>query len=220
MVALIELGHPIHDGMSAYPGLPDARVRQVLSHADSRARYDGRAEFCLTALELACNTGTYLDSPWHRHPDAPDVADLPLRSVAALPGVVVDPVGPGRPVDIEVDERSRGAAVLVRTGWSERWGTPDYWTRGPCLSEAAVTALVAARPALVGVDFANVDDLDDASRQAHTRLLGTGIVVVEHMTGLHQLPPHGFTLHCAPLAVHGAASVPVRPYAVLGDETC
>lgn len=218
MPTLIDLGHRIADGTAAYPGLPAARVRPLLTHEQSRTRYEGQAEFCLTAVELAGNTGTYLDSPWHRHPAAPDVAGIPLAAVAALPGIVVEGTaeGTGRAVGLALDREAVAAgAVLVRTGWDARWSTAAYWTDGPYLGERAVEALLAARPALVGVDFANVDDTGDPARPAHTRLLDAGIVIVENLTGLDRLPSAGFAFHCAPLAVHGAASIPVRPYAQL-----
>lgn len=217
---LVDLAHPLRDGMAAYPGLPPARVRAVMTHEGSRDGYAGQAEFCLTEVAFASNTGTYLDSPWHRYPDGPDIGALPLEAVAALPGVALDGVADGSgavSLDGAVEAGgTRGAlaghAVLVRTGWDARWGTDAYW-RGPHLSAATVELLVEARPALVGVDFANVDDTTDPARPAHTALLGAGVLVVEHLTGLSRLPGRGFRFHCVPLAVHGAASMPVRPYA-------
>lgn len=213
---LIDLAHPLRDGMAAYLGMPPARVRTVMTHEGSRADYGGQAEFCLTEVAFASNTGTYLDSPWHRYPDGPDIGALPLEAVAALPGVVLDGItDDSGAVVLARTPAARslaGHAALVRTGWDDQWGSDRYW-RGPHLSRAAVDQLVAAQPALVGVDFANVDDTADLARPAHTRLLGAGVLVVEHLTRLDQLPDHGFQLHCVPLAVHGAASMPVRPYA-------
>lgn len=218
---LIDLAHPIRDGMGAYPGLPVARVQTVMTHESSRDSYAGQAEFCLTEVAFASNTGTYLDSPWHRYADAPDIGALPLEAVAALPGVVLDALVedsdavsfPGEPSPRSL----AGHAVLVRTGWDAQWGRDSYW-RGPHLSAAAIDLLVAARPALVGVDFANVDDTEDPARPAHSRLLGAGVLVVEHLTRLDRLPADGFRFHCVPLAVQGAASMPVRPYAELSPQ--
>lgn len=213
---LVDLAHPLRDGMAAYPGLPAARVRPVMTHEASRGSYGGHAEFCLTEVAFASNTATYLDSPWHRYRDAPDIGALPLEAVAALPGVVLDAVVEESDAVSLPGIASVGAlaghAVLVRTGWDAHWATDAYW-HGPHLSETAVEALVEARPALVGVDFANVDDTTDPARPAHSRLLEVGVLVVEHLTRLDQLPADGFRFHCVPLAVHGAASMPVRPYA-------
>ena len=218
MSKLIDLGHVISDGMRAYPGLPPARVSQLLTHEASRPHYEHRAEFSLTKLEIAGNTGTYLDSPWHRHADRFEISTIPIERVACLPGVVIDsnPTAQGRDIDLEfAPEVVGGAAVLIRTGWSRHWGSERYWLEGPYISTGFIDRLVEARPALIGVDFSNVDDPADPERPAHTRLLDAEILIVEHMCHLERLPVGDFTFHCAPLRVKGAASIPVRPYAVL-----
>ena len=162
-MTLIDLSHPIEDGMAAYPGLPPVRIFAILDHDASRERYEGKAEFLLGGAELAGNTGTYLDAPFHRFREREDLARLPLETVAGLPGLVVDPAGPGRAVSLEgVDEASlRGRAVLVRTGWDARWGSEEYWSGAPFLPETVVERLVAAGVQLVGVDFGNVDNTAD-----------------------------------------------------------
>jgi kynurenine formamidase len=165
-MTLIDLSYPIEDGMAAYPGLPPVRIFAILDHDASRERYEGQAEFLLGGAELAGNTGTYLDAPFHRFRDREDLARLPLETVVGLPGLIVDPAEPGRAVSLEgVDERSlRGRAVLVRTGWDARWGSEEYWSDAPFLPETVVERLVAAGVQLVGVDFGNVDDTADLSR--------------------------------------------------------
>lgn len=218
---IIDLSHPIRDGMPAYPGLPPARVSQLLSHDESRARYEDRAEFALSRIDIATNTATYLDSPWHRHVDSYDIGSIPLDRVANLRGLVVD-AAPQRKRDgliIVLDKKTvAGAALLIRTGWSERWGTEAYWTDGPYLAPQTVESIVAAQPSVVGVDCSNVDDTRDPERPVHTSLLGADILVVEHLTNLAAVSGP-FHFHCAPLQVEGAASMPVRAYAVTeGDE--
>lgn len=218
MRTLIDLGHRIYDGMEAYPGLPPARVSSLLTHEASREHYDHRAEFALTRVDIAGNTGTYLDSPWHRHQGGFDIAEIPLDRVADLPGVVVDavPRKSGMAVDVDIETAgARRAALLIRTGWSRRWGSDEYWSEGPYLSNDAVDRIVEAQPSVVGVDFSNVDDTADPGRPAHTRLLDAEILIVEHLCNLDRVPENGFRFHCAPLLVEGAASIPVRPYALI-----
>ncbi|MFA9431061.1 cyclase family protein [Egicoccus sp. AB-alg2] len=217
-VTVIDLSHPIHDGMPGYPGLPGPRVGLHLSHAESRSRYDDRAEFAIGRLELVGNTGTYLDSPFHRDPDGPDVSRLPLDRLVELPTLVLDAreaAAGGRDLDLALPDPERlvGTAVLVRTDWDRRWGREDYWEPGPFLGGELVARLVAARPAVVGVDFWNVDDTADPTRPAHTHLLRAGIVVVEHLCHLADLPA-GATTSFVPLAVQGAPSLPIRAFAV------
>jgi arylformamidase len=215
---LVDLSHPLRSGMPTYPGLPAPRIEPLISHAASRGTYGGHAEFEITRLFLAGNSGTYLDSPYHRDPGAPDLAELPLEVTTALPGLCVDgrPTTDQRALEIEVaDAELRGHAVLVRTGWDARWGRAAYWEPGPYLAGSLVDRLVAAGAVLVGIDAWNVDDPRDPVRPAHTRLLRAGIPIVEHLTGLGGLPRTGFRFTAAPIAIHGAASIPVRAYAEL-----
>jgi arylformamidase len=201
MGRFVELNHVLEDGMPAYPGLPAPVFGAHLTHEDSRSHYQGRAEFYLGRVEMPCNVGTYLDVPFHRYPERADLAGVPLESVAGLPGLALDavPSGDGRAVTVEpAGADPAGRAVLVRTGWDRRWGTDRYWEPGPFLSEAALDLLVESRPALVGVDFWNVDDTADPERPAHTRLLGAGILIVEHLCGLGALPEAGFRFSAVP----------------------
>jgi len=125
----VELNHELTDGMAVFPGLPSPRVTAILDHAHSRDRYAGQAEFYLGKVELAGNTATYIDSPFHRYPDGHDVSEIPLADVAGLPGIRIDAViGDDRSISLETDEAAlAGRAVLVRSGWDERWGTEAYW---------------------------------------------------------------------------------------------
>ena len=93
----------------------------------SRARYADGYEFQIGRIDMVANTGTYLDTPFHRFADGHDLAGLDLARVAAVPGVLIDASGAQ-----EVDEEQfagldvAGRAVLVHTGWSQHWGTERY----------------------------------------------------------------------------------------------
>ena len=214
MSRLIDLSHTIEDGMPLYPGIPAPVIGAILDHESSRQRYQGKAEFLLGTFELPGNTGTYLDSPFHRYRDGEDLASVSLDRIASLPAVVVDAPAEHTPIEVELHEDAvRGHAVLVRTGWDRRWGTEAYWEPGPFFSKDGAESLARLGPALVGVDFANVDDTGDPSRPAHTVLLGAGVIIVEHLTGLDALPATGFTFSAVPPRIVRGASFPVRAFA-------
>lgn len=211
----VDLSLPIEDGGPTLPGvLPEVRVEAILDHDASRDRYGGRAEFYLGKVDMPGNAGTYVDSPFHRHRHAEDLAALPVDRLAGLPGLVVDAPDAGAPVEIDVDD-VRGRAVLMRTGWDRRWGTEAYWEPDPYLSPATLDALIDGGAALVGVDWGNVDDTTDPERPAHTRLLGAGIPIVERLTNLDRLPADGFRFFAVPPRIVRGASFPVRAFAEL-----
>lgn len=210
-----ELNHPLEDGMKAYPGFPSPQIGPFLDHKASRPHYNRMAEFYIGKVEMVCNVGTYLDSPFHRYPEGRDLSCIPLERLAGLPGIVLDAaVSSTRSIRIDCSESElHGRAVLIRTGWDQRWGKDSYWEPGPYLSEEVVDLLVRSKVALVGVDFWNVDNTMDPVRPAHTRLLASEILIVEHLCHLSVLPRTGFRFYAVPPRVVKGASFPVRAFA-------
>jgi kynurenine formamidase len=215
----VELNHVLEDGMKAYPGLPSPRIGAFLDHEASRPHYANKAEFYLGRVDMVCNIGTYLDSPFHRYPDRDDLSQVPLERVAGIPGVVLHAVGSSdRSVAVDCGESDlHGRAVLIRTGWDERWGTDRYWEPGPYLAREFVDLLIRAGATLVGVDFWNVDDTMDPARPVHTRLLASNILIVEHLCHLSALPRTGFRFYAVPLRIIQGASFPVRAFAEIEE---
>ncbi|GGQ49020.1 cyclase family protein [Couchioplanes azureus] len=216
---LVELNHVITAGMTTYPGLPGPEITPHLTREDSRAHYAPGVEFAIDRLSMVGNTGTYLDSPFHRYADGADLAGLPLESVADLPAVVVRltdsrerGVGPQALAGLEL----AGTAVLLHTGWDRHWGTEAYGDPAPFLTEQAAELLVDAGARLVGIDSVNIDDTHGGGRRpAHSILLRADIPVLEHLTGLAGLPVTGARLHAAPPRVRDFGTLPVRAYAVV-----
>jgi kynurenine formamidase len=218
---LVELSHPIHHGLVTYPGLPAPEITDHLSREASVAKYAPGVTFQIGRISLVANTGTYLDSPWHRYANGVDLAGLPLESLVDLDGVLLRVTGTGRRA-IDVLELAplevRGKAVLLHTGWDVHFATPQYGKDAPFLTDAGASWLVDNGAALVGIDSINIDDMGDAARPAHSRLLAAGIPIVEHLRGLEQLPPTGFRFSAAPPRIRGLGTFPVRAYAVAGGE--
>jgi len=171
----VDLSHLLEDGMKTSPGLPNPKIGALLDHKGSRFRHSGKAEFYLGKVEMACNSGAYLNSPFRRYPDRPDLSQISLETVAGLPRMVSDGrVMPNRSVTIKCGkEEIHGRGVLIRTGWDQRWGADGYWELGPYLSDESLQMLIHSKAKLVGVDFSNVDDTVDSSRPVHTRLLAS-----------------------------------------------
>jgi len=216
MPHFIEVSHPIEAGMKTYPGLPEPRVEVLMDFEQSRSKYAKGTEFFIANLHLCGNTGTYVDSPFHRYHYGVDLAGLPLEKLAHLPVEVIDRSETwGRGIT-RVALRGRvlkGKAVLFNTGWSKHWGTDRYFEPNPFLTKECCEDLVAGEVAFVGIDSLNIDDIEDWSRPAHSTLLGAGIPVCEHMTNLEALPRGGGgKLHAVPIAWKGGATFPVRAY--------
>ncbi|MBM2618159.1 cyclase family protein [Actinoplanes sp. LDG1-06] len=215
----VELSHVISGGMTTYPGMPAPVVSAHLTWEDSRPQYAPGTEFSLDRIEMVGQTGTYLDTPRHRYAGGTDLAGMPLERLADLPAVVVRTAGSGRRAVTEGDLEPyavAGHAVLLHTGGDRGWGTPDYATDAPYLTGEAAALLVERGAALVGIDSVNLDDNTPAAageRPAHTVLLAAGIPIVEHLTGLGNLPPHGARFTAAPPRITAFGTFPVRAFA-------
>lgn len=216
---LIDLSHEVEHGMVTYKGLPAPIICDFLSREDSRKNYAEGTQFHIGKIEMVANTGTYVDSPFHRFADGIDLSELPLESLADLDGVVVHVQGYGRSIPVSAFEGFdlSGKAVLVHTGWSRHWRTDRYFEGHPFLTKEAAQHLADAGVAFVGIDTFNIDDTADGARPAHTILLGNRIPICEHMCGLEDLPDQGFRFHAAPVKVKAFGTFPVRAYAVLDE---
>jgi len=212
----VDLSHTIEDGMITYKGLPAPLICDHLSRAASRALYAEGTEFQIGRITMVSNTGTYLDSPFHRYADGADLSELRLDVLAGLDAVVVRVTGmAGRAIPREAfgSLDVRGRAVLVHTGWATHWRTDQYFEGHPFLTADAATYLQENGAALVGIDSYNIDDTADGRRPVHTTLLGSGIPIVEHLRGLEQLPASGLRFSAVPPKVRGMGTFPVRAFA-------
>ena len=211
----IDVSHEIEHGMVTYPGLPGPLICDYLSREASRSHYAAGVEFQINKIEMVANTGTYLDAPFHRYADGADLAQLPLECVANLDAVVVR-AAPGNERSISAGAFRgmdlKGKAVLVRTGWDRHWRTAQYLSGHPFLTGDAAEFLRDSGAVLVGIDSLNIDDTADLSRPVHSILLGSGVLIVEHLCNLQSLPSAGFRFSAVPAKVVRFGSWPVRAF--------
>jgi kynurenine formamidase len=218
---VIDLSHTVSHGLITYKGLPAPIICDFLSREQSRQHYAPGTEFNIAKIEMVANTGTYLDSPFHRYEDGKDLSELELRSLANLDGVTVRVKGKGekgkRSVNKDAFEEMdvKGKAVLIHTGWDEHWKTDQYFQGHPFLTKDAAQLLADQGAALVGIDSYNIDDTADLTRPAHSILLRAGIPIVEHMCNLGDLPETGFKFFAVPVKVKGMGTFPVRAFAIV-----
>lgn len=214
----MDLSHVVEDGMVTYKGLPAPHICDWLSREASRANYAPGTEFQIGQITMVANTGTYIDTPFHRYAEGDDLSQVGLERLVELPGVVVR-TGDRRAIDADAFDGLdvAGKAVLVHTGWSRHWRTEAYYEGHPFLSEAAAERLVAGGARLVGVDSHNIDDTSGRTRPVHSTLLGAGVLIVEHMRGLDELPDGPFRFFAAPPKVKDFGTFPVRAFAAVDE---
>jgi len=212
---LIDLSHTVEHGLETYRGLPAPIICDFLSREASRAVYAPGTEFHIGRIDMVANTGTYVDSPFHRFADGADLSQLTLEQLADLDAVVVRAGGGGRAIGREAfdDVEVKGRAVLVHTGWDRHWTTDAYFEGHPYLTEDAAVALVDRGAVFVGIDSLNIDDTADLRRPVHTTLLDNDIPIGEHLCGLAALPTSGARFFAVPVKVKAFGTFPVRAFA-------
>jgi kynurenine formamidase len=228
---LVDLSHALADGTITYPGLPGPVISDHLSRQASHSIYAEGYEFQIGRIEMVSNTGTYLDTPFHRFADGHDLAGLPLDRVADVSGVAIDASGAGHSIGADVldrlgreigrdafDATLSGGAALFATGWDRHWGSDRYGDADhPHLTDDLVNRLVEAGVVVVGIDSVNIDSTLDGRRPVHTALLGAGILIVEHLTGVDRLVGRPFRFFAVPPRIAGMGTFPVRAFAIVDE---
>jgi len=219
MSRYVDLSHTLYEGLVTYKGVPGPLICDFLSREASRSLYEQGTEFLISRIDMVANSGTYIDCPYHRYRDGKDLSEVRLDRFADLDAVVVR-APHGDRLDVGLDRFQgvdvTGKAVLIHTGWSVHWSTPAYLNDHPFLTQEAAAFLCDQGAHLVGIDSHNIDDTRSRNnRPVHTILLRQDILIVEHLTGLEQLPDDKFLFSAVPPKVRGMGTFPVRAFAKL-----
>ena len=181
--------------------------------------------FLAESLFLISHTGTHVDAPYHFEPKGRKLDELPLDRFLA-PAHLLDVRGVGRKGRIGPEaltnarralkgSMNRRDAVLLRTGWERRSGTPAYLSENPGLSGPGAELLVRWGIRLVGIDTANIDHPDDATYPAHHGLLRANVPIIENVANLAALGASRFFLLALPLRLDGTTGSPIRLVALV-----
>lgn len=206
----IDLSRPLENGSESYAGAPGVRIAR-----DAEPDRDG---YTLSHFShLAAHCGTHIDSPSHFIAGG---GDLPAIGLPLLEAVVVDVQA--SPIDAGAFAAAAplaGRAILVRTGWDARIGTPGYYEEAPFLTPEAAAFLVEQKIGLLGLDSPSPDRFGSPDYPVHRAILGAGIPIVEGLVNLGGLPDGGAQLWflAFPLPVAGIEASPVRAAAILAE---
>ncbi|BBD07509.1 cyclase family protein [Desulfovibrio ferrophilus] len=210
MPQIIDLSHPMQNGMPIYPGTEAPNFEQATT-----IQANGYAEKRLT---LFSHTGTHLDAPAHMLPQGASLSDLPPDRFMG-PGCILDLRGmkEALPSDLEAytPALEQSAFAILRTGWEQFWGTPEYFHPFPVLTEAAAIWLTGFNLFGIGTDAISVDEVDTNDYPIHHVFFTNGLIIVENLCNLEQLPRNGFDFQALPLPIVDGDGSPVRAIATV-----
>ncbi|MBM4159651.1 MAG: cyclase family protein [Ignavibacteria bacterium] len=211
----VDLSHIIVPNMPVYPG-----TEPPLFTAACSIEEEGFVEKKIT---IYSHTGTHIDAPAHIIAGAKTLDQLPIDHFIG-PAALLDLTSISKQtIDVPDVGPYRGllkdiAFVLLRTGWSERWGTESYYTGYPVLSREAASWLGGFKLKGVGIDAISFDEPDSKDFPIHKILLAGSMILIENLTNLRMLPEDKFTLCCFPLKIDHADGSPVRAIALLPSD--
>lgn len=203
---VIDLTHTMQTGMPVFPGDEAVNVR--------RTHFVNKDGFAQTTFTTNTHAGTHVDVSAHLFADAPGLDWLGPDNFTGW-GAVVDLTSLDGPF---IDQpHLAGLAqvegldfVLLRTGWDAHWMTDRYFTDFPTLTETACRFLGGLQLKGIGLDTPSPDPVESTDLRAHKALLNYGMVIVENLCNLAELPAEGFVFSCLPLKIRDAEACPVR----------
>ncbi len=203
---VIDLSHTIETGMPVYPGDETTNVR--------RTHFVNKDGFAQTSVSLSTHAGTHVDVAAHLFVDAPGLDWLGPDNFTGW-GTVVDLTGLEskqieQPQLAHLEELEALDFVILRTGWDRHWKTEQYFNDYPTIDEMACRYLGGLQLKGIGLDTPSPDSVSSRNLPAHNALLNHGLVVVENLCNLEELPEEGFIFSCLPLRIRDGEASPVR----------
>jgi kynurenine formamidase len=206
----IDLTLPLHPAAPVYPGDDPTEFQRRLAIE--------REGYLTHRICLGTHAGTHVDAPAHRIVGGMTVDHLSVLDACVGEAVLRDVTGAKHREIVQDDMKERagacprGGRLILRTGWSSRYGTSGYYRGHPVLSRELAELIVQSGVRLVGIDTPSVED-DSTGVEVHTLLLGAGIIIVEGLGNLELVPEGRFFLSVAPLRLAGLDGSPARAYA-------
>ena len=232
---LVDLSHSYSASTLYWPTSPSAFELKPLHVGPTPAGFFYSA-YTFTTPE---HGGTHLDAPVHFDSLGVSVERIPLNRLVG-PAVVLDVSAKAAAdpdyrlsvADIQAFEGEHGAIapgtiVLLRTGWSSRWGdrkayfgddTPNDASKlhFPGYGVEAARLLVEERQvAALGVDSPSVDYGPSQDFPVHRLGAPRGVPNFENLTGLESLPSKGATVFALPMKIEGGSGAPLRTIALV-----
>ncbi len=175
----LDLTHTFKGNMPVFPGDQPPELEQT-----AFLESDGCNQF---SLKTSMHVGTHLDAPFHMLENGKRLSEFPAEHFFGR-GVLIDAVN--KPIDADLltaKQISKGDILLVMTGFSKKFGTPEYYEQYPEISETFAQKCVELGIKILGMDSPSPDR---APYNIHKILLKNDILIIENLTNLESLIDH------------------------------
>ncbi len=208
---IIDLTHRIDSEMPVFPGTE----KPIIQKANTIEK-DGFAEVKIT---MYSHTGTHMDAPAHMIPQGTTLDSFPIEQFIGK-CIILDFSNISEKIinvsTLKVyEEKIKEVEFLIlKTGWSQYWGSEAYYKEFPALSDEAALWLTKFKLKGIGIDAISIDDMDSVTFAVHKKLMEENILVIENLTNLDEVGEEPFTLSVLPLKTGDADGSPVRAVAI------
>lgn len=207
----VDISHPIEDKMPVFPGTPEVKVSQF-----STVEIEGFAE---KELEIATHIGTHMDAPAHMISGGKTLDQYHVADFTGLAYVIpfslddLDGVKQNEYLSQFEDEIRKADFIILKTDWSEKWGTKEYFKDYPALDKTGAEYLSGFRIKGIGLDAISIDQDNNDKYEAHQIVLGNQILIIENLCGLDKVRNQFIKLFVFPLKIVDADGSPLRAVA-------
>ena len=209
MNTVIDLTHTIREGMPVYPGTDSPTLEEATT-----VESDGFAEKKLTMFS---HVGTHMDAPAHIFAGATTLDALDISKFtgsACVLDVSMQPVITREFLEQHSTRIATADFVLFSSGHERRWGTEAYFSPFPVLDEEGAVWIANQSLKGLGIDAISFDTMDAQTLPIHQILLSSGMVLIENLCNLEQMPADGSTFIALPLKIHESDGSPIRAIAM------
>lgn len=197
MTKLIDLSHEIFNSMPIYPGDIEVELENDKTLLE--------AGYCNHNLKLGMHAGTHLDLPAHMINDSRQVADISLSNLSG-PAKLINAKSQKiiRPKTEYLKRIQKNDIVIIYTGFEQKYGSSEYYTKHPLLSDKMADLLLDKEIKLLGLDLPSPDY---SPFKIHKKLFNNNIFILENLCNLEKLIPlKNFKLLVFPLKIRAEAA--------------
>jgi kynurenine formamidase len=211
---IIDLTHTIEENMPVYPGTDSPILKSATTHEKNG--------FKETLLSLVSHTGTHIDPPFHILKNGATLDSFDISTFVGK-GLVIDCRLLSSDDEITMaqlepykDSLCQADFLLFNLGWDKKWGTPDYFSKFPCMSDQVIDFIIEGNYKGIGFDVISIDQIGDSTLNRHKRLFnGTNIINIENLCNLSECGNEIFTFVCLPLKIKNCDGSPTRAIAII-----
>jgi kynurenine formamidase len=209
---LIDLSHPIEPGMPVYPGSQVPAIKELDMH-DEYSVY-------VKSFSFDGHTGTHIDTPRHFFAEGDSISTMDISNFTGNAEIIdCSKVMAGSYIPAQIIENNKiienNDFIIFYTGWSNKWGSDDYFKGFPVISQELAVILADSTIKGIGLDVISIDPVYSEDSSNHKIVLSAGKIIVENLTNLEKLIGSQFEFSCFPLNIKDGDGSPVRAVARL-----